>query len=406
MLTFHQFLIESVKRAESAALVNTRGFISEYALKHSLDHYHNKRREGMDHEEALKSVARSRNKITKQTANVPEVHQISPAEFNKTVEDTHDHALHLIQHLHDNEGGISGPSVATGGMQSQTIKAHFGQETAADVLVPVNKGPHTHVGVSLKYSTSSKPAIIKVNTPGAGIVHEHLQDLHQKVFGKRNAELQSAWESFSPKLKGSVADPKSSKFIEHLKGVWKTTQSTTKVPPVRSLLRKASRGQLGDQYKFDYTKPDQKAATKFGEQARQAYNQAYSVKSDKDFVAYSGLAEQHLQKVFDRVAKSNNPAHVQAVHDFIHKITNTHPEEPKIKTVLMSIHRDAIPQAPVHTGSAIASKLREAGNKFSVSRKSHSTTINVAGMKITWARNDPARGNPVNISYSHLKGNN
>jgi len=408
MLTFQHFLFESVKRAESAALVNARGFVSEHAVKHTLNHYHNQRQRGASHDQALQSTRKSLAAITKRTTDEPEVqkvaYQIPHDDIVQTASDSHAYGIHLINHLHSHEGGMAGPAVATGGMQSQTVKAHYGQESAADLLIPVRNGPHTHVGISLKYSASPKSATIKLNTPGAGIMHENLQQLHHAIFGQRNSELQDTWEKFSSNLKGSIASPQSTKFITHLKGKFKASFPNQAVPPPRSLLRKASRGVLGDEYKFDHAKLQQKASTKYGELGRKAYAESYAVKSDPNFMAYSGHAQKHLQKIFDHVQNTNDPAHIQAIHDFVHRITNTQPEEPKIKTLLGSINRGTSPSNPINVGQTISNKLKRARGQFSVSRKSHSNTIRFGGMNITWARNDPARGNPIIAPLSNLKG--
>lgn len=405
MLRFKQFMLESIARAQSAANLNARGTVSEYAVLHSINHYVSAIQQGHSHQQALQSMQSSLPIIHHQTMQTPEVirdgHTLAPDDISQTIKDSHAAAVDIIHHIHTTVGPISGSAIDTGKMAAHTIEARFGQRSSADLIIPVHGRQHRFYGLSLKYGAKQqKSPAIKLNTPGHGITHNHIQQLHQTVFGHRDEHLDRLWNDFSPKLVSTEHSAESQGILTKLKAAFRAKQPSGKYPPSSSLLRKAGRGVLDDEttsYRFDINQPHLPASTPEGEGVRQAYQQEYAVKSDPSFKQYSSHAHSVLQKVFDHVQATSNPEHTHAIHQFISGITNVPLQEPTIKTELAHIQRgSSTPVKPVHLTGILQQKLSSAGRNFAAAVKGNNISIFSGGKRMfAIGRGDPKRGNPV-----------
>ena len=146
MFSFAQFLLE----ASVGQLTAHRGRLNEMAFVHAFERYNAlKDKHNGDHEAAMQELSREPHLIS---SNMDKKHpyksiidkvskDIGEKETDRTLWDSHHAAMSIINHIHQNYGGISGPAQWTGGDNSgETVRKLTGVNTQGDILIPTKSG--------------------------------------------------------------------------------------------------------------------------------------------------------------------------------------------------------------------------------------------------------------------------
>jgi len=204
MLKFSDFLKEDflVEGKEVAH----RGTLNEIGFVHAFERYNQlKEKHNGDHYKAIEELAKEPHVGKTDNAYTDTINKIvkdiGEEETNRTLWDSHHAAIAVMNHIHENEGGISGPATWTGGdVSGETVKKITGVNSNADILIPTGSGDHIKLKMgkddwrhgSLKYAKDLKNKPTKLFQGNAKEMVERIQKHHMDHFGKRDNNLDNA----------------------------------------------------------------------------------------------------------------------------------------------------------------------------------------------------------------------
>jgi hypothetical protein len=221
MFSFAQYLTE----ASAGQLTAHRGRLNEMAFVHAFERYNAlMQKHNGDHEAAMKELSNEPHLVSKDMEkNHPYrgmIDRISKdighKEADRTLWDSHHAAMSVINHIHNEHGGISGPAQWTGGDNSgETVRKLTGVNTQGDILIPTRSGGNVvlqrpdkksskndWISGSMKYHGTSKKTPTKLYQGTTDEAVEAVQNHHVRNFGKRDEELDAA----NAALKSSFGD--------------------------------------------------------------------------------------------------------------------------------------------------------------------------------------------------------
>lgn len=371
MKSFKSFLLEG--SSSESKKTDSRGHVSELIVHNTINRYMEHRNNGLSHEQALKNVSNEYDHIHGQSSIHPMYQRaqevLEPKDFGKTSRDSHTAAISIIDHLHKNMGGVTGPSEHTGSLSPKGKKEKYDYYTPADLIVPTKQGL---IGLGLKYSSKEKPGPEKLGSLGHANIHHALQNFHQAIHGTIDHNYHAASQQSENLNKLTPAEQKHHEeyklaFVEKL---GKKPSSSL------SVLRALTDGRLKvSKDKSDQVKTDMEIGKGIRASARN------ELASHRRRVLNNALAG------MDR----NNPAHVEAFHSLVHTLMNSPPEGGHIQDHFVSISSDGNVSIQHHRQKATdaANEILKAGPSVSGS----GTTTNLVGGK-----------NKITVSISE-KGN-
>lgn len=481
MKTFQEFLTEESK-ASAGAIAQHNGNMSEIAFNHAVQRYYQYKTSNptSSHEEALNYVKSTRplrpSQVTKSSGNHRFKSMVEKSinaygdkkvghkETTRTLWDGHHAAIDVLNHIHNNYGPITGKPFHTGPDASgEMAKKLTGAKTTADVLIPYKdkntgesnvikinasgsgKGsePGTHIGASLKYSTSHTVAPAKIRGHGLPGFYAKIQDIHKKIFGEEHHGLRNAMDAVSkgPDASAQAVLEKHHDFLHGLFGtnpksgqakIYDLNKSPKKAavfthdpltgkrslnPGAQSVLRKVSEKRVFNLGLADGHTPDLHSE-KAQKKAKEVYGELHAGRKD-----LTGPISDNLHDALRNIVHnhdSENPKHVRAVHDLARHISNVAEPRSKAatsgaKTLLVSIKRqkdvNGKRQKPktyignpvnAHRNYIERSKRNGATAKemFAVSKSPGANNIKFGDATISPYINDAGNGS-VGITHSH-----
>lgn len=363
MQSFKSFLLEG--SSSESRKTDSRGHVSELVTHNTINRYMEHRNNGLSHEMALENVSNEYDHIHGQSSIHPKYQRaqevLEPKDFGKTSRDSHKAAISIIDHLHKNMDGVTGPSEHTGSLSLKGKKEKYGYDTPADLIVPTNKGL---IGLGLKYSSKEKPGPEKLGSLGHANIHNALQDFHQAIHGTIDHDYHAASQQSENLNKLTSAEQKHHQeykpaFVEKF---GKQPSSSL------SVLRALTDGRL----KVSKAKRDQvKTDIDIGKDIRTS--------------ARNELAN-HRRRVLNNALAGmdkKNPAHVEAFHSLVHTLMNSPTENGHIQDHFVSVSSGGKFSIQHHRQKATdaANEILKAGP--SVSGSGTTTTLEGGQNKIT-----------------------